>query len=346
MLAARMYDVRDIRLEEIPIPEIAEDEILLKVRAAAICGTDVRMINNGYKGITPETPRILGHEIGGVIAKIGARVTGYEVGQRVAVAPNMGCGICAECVRGDGHLCRTYKALGINLDGGFAEYCVIPARAVQGGNVIVLDDNVSFEEAAINEPLSCVCNGFERCQIGPGDYVMVIGAGPIGVMHAMLARMAGAGRVYINDLSQERLDACKAIDPTFVTVLGDPAEVVMRDTNGAGLDVCITACPAPSAQKQALELCGINGRVNFFGGVPAGKQPVGLDTNLIHYQQLIVSGTTRASLTQFRKTLKYISTGVLDVKPLVTATFALKDIQEGIDRATAAVGMKNIVVMD
>lgn len=147
MLAARMYNKKDIRVEEVPTPVIGEDEILLRVKAAAICGTDVRMVNNGYKGISPETPRILGHELSGIIERVGSRVTAYRPGQRVAVAPNMGCGVCADCVAGNTHLCRTYEALGINLDGGFAEYVAIPAKAVAQGNVTLLEDGVSFEEA-------------------------------------------------------------------------------------------------------------------------------------------------------------------------------------------------------
>ena len=214
MLAARMYGAGDIRLEEMPVPAIGEQELLLKIKAAAICGTDVRMFTNGAAGIDPEHPRVLGHEIAGVIEAVGAGVTGYHKGQRVAVAPNMGCGICDCCVRGDGHLCPTYKALGINLDGGFAEYCVIPEAAVRGGNVTVLDDEVSFEEAAVNEPLSCVCNGFERAAIRPGDFVLVFGAGPIGILHLALARMAGAGKVMVSDPIDARLQAVKALYPT------------------------------------------------------------------------------------------------------------------------------------
>jgi len=343
MLAARMYDKNDIRIEEIPIPEIREDEILLQVKAASICGTDVRMLNNGYKGITPKTPRILGHELSGIIADVGARVTVYRPGQRVAVAPNMGCGVCDDCVRGNTHLCKTYEALGINLDGGFAEYVVIPAKAVAQGNVALLEDHVSFEEAAINEALSCVCNGFERCNIQPGDDVLVIGAGPIGIMHAMMARMAGAGRVYINDLSAERLEICKKIDPEFITVEKDIKDVILEETAGEGVNVCITACPAPAAQALALELCRNNGRINFFGGVPADRQPVSLNTNLIHYKQLIVSGTTRASITQFRKTLRFISTGVLNVKPLISRTMPLSEIRQGLAFAAAADGLKNVI---
>ena len=345
MLAARMYGIEDIRVEEIPIPTIKEDEVLLKVKAASICGTDVRMYKNGYAGITADTPRILGHEISGIIEQVGSAVMHYEAGQRVAVAPNMGCGVCSQCIKGDGHLCRTYQALGINIDGGFAQYVVIPGRAVAGGNIAVLEDHVSFEEAAINEALSCVCNGFERCEIRPGDNVLIVGAGPIGIMHGMMAKMAGAGRVYINDLSEERLAICKEMDNSFITVKNDIMEIVMNDTKGEGVDVCITACPSPAAQAMALEISAYNARINFFGGSPASKQIVGLNTNLIHYKQLKVSGTTRASLTQFRKTLQFISTGVLDVRGLITSKLPLEQIQDGFELAAAAKGLKNVITM-
>ena len=345
MLAAKMYGAEDVRLEEIPVPEIGAQEILLKVRAAAICGTDVRMFVNGANGIDGQHPRILGHEVAGVIEKAGAGVSGYQAGQRVAVAPNMGCGICDSCVRGDGHLCPEYKALGISLDGGFAEYCVIPEAAVRCGNVAVLDDAVSFEEAAVNEPLSCVCNGFERADIRPGDSVLVFGAGPIGMMHAALARMAGAGRVFVSDVLAPRLEAVKALYPDVVTLQDHVGEEIARQTGGRGCDVVITACPVPAVQVQALELAAVNGRVIFFGGVPAGREPVPLDTNLIHYKQLIVSGTTRASLAQDRKTLGYITAGVLDVRPLITARLPLAEILRGLEMARKGEGLKTVVTM-
>lgn len=345
MLAARMYGKEDIRLEEIAKPVLRTGEILIKVKAAAICGTDIRMYRNGYKGITKDAPRILGHEFSGIIEEIADGVKGYQAGQRVAVAPNMGCGICSYCVAGSGHLCHDYRALGINLDGAFAEYVAIPSAAVSGGNVCVLDDGVSFEEAAVNEALSCVCNGFERCAIRPGDSVLVIGAGPIGIMHAMLAKMAGAAPIFIHDLSQERLAICRTIDPDFRTIEDNLKESVLEATAGEGVNVCITACPSPAAQQTALEVTGVNGRVNFFGGIPADKQKVSVDTNLIHYKQLIVTGTTRASLTQYRNTLRFIATGILDVKKLISRKIPLRDIMTGFELAQKADGLKNVICM-
>lgn len=347
MLAAYLYGPKDLRLKEIDIPETNDNEILLKVKSAAICGTDIRMITNGYKGITGQTPRILGHELSGVIEKVGKNIKKYKAGMRVAVAPNMGCGVCDRCASGNTHMCPDYSALGINLDGGFAEYVKIPEEACRQGNIVELGGNVSFDEVALNEPLSCVYNGFLKCDIKPGDNVLVIGTGPIGIMHAKLAKMAGASRVMLNDISGERLEVCRKIDNSFIILQTENLkDRVMDVTGGKGLDVCITACPSPQAQADSLEMMAVNGRVNFFGGLPAGKEIVGINTNLVHYKQLILTGSARASLSQFRKTLDFISSGVLNVRDLISEKFTLPQISEGIQRATRAEGLKNIIYFD
>jgi len=201
MKALRLYGKNDIRLADVPVPEIGKDELLLKVEAAAICGSDVRMWQNGLDWVDGEHPLTLGHEFAGTIAEAGVHVSCYEKGMRVAVAPNIGCGICDACVSGDQHLCDTYQAFGINIDGAFAEYVRIPASAISRGNLMVLPEGVTPAEAALNEPLSCAYNGFLKCMVSPGDYGMVVGAGPIGIFHALLLKMAGAGKVVMNDLS-------------------------------------------------------------------------------------------------------------------------------------------------
>lgn len=344
MLAALLYGPNDLRVKQVEKPEINNNEILLKIKAAAICGTDLRMIRNGYKGVDKENPRILGHELSGIVEEVGGNVKGYREGMAVAVAPNMGCGICDECVSGNTQQCRDYQALGINLDGAFAEYVRIPEPAVRQGNVTELNSKVSFEEAALNEPLSCVYNGFLRCRVQPGDNVLIIGAGPIGLMHAKLAKMAGAAKVLINDLSEERLAVCSRIDNSFQALKTESLkEQVMDLTNGKGLDVCITACPSPQAQAASLELMATGGRVNFFGGLPADREKVMLNTNLIHYKQLMITGTARASLSQFRKTLDFIAEGLVDVKSLISTRSSLAKIEEAVQLAAGANGLKNII---
>ncbi len=347
MKAAFLYGPKDIRIKEVDIPTIGDNDVLLKVKSAAICGTDIRMINNGYKGISEEAPRILGHEISGTIEKIGKNVQKYKPGMRVAVGPNMGCGICDQCVSGNTHLCADYNALGINLDGGFAEYVKIPEAAVRQGNIVELGESVSFDEAALNEPLSCVYNGFQQVDIKPGDFVLIIGTGPIGIMHAKLAKMAGASKVMINDISKERLEVCKMIDSSFITLESENLKAkIMEETSNRGLDVCITACPSPQAQADSLELMATNGRINFFGGLPAGKELVNINTNMVHYKQLILTGSARASLSQFRQTLEFISCGVLNVKDLISQRFTLDNIQDAVQLATSAKGLKNIIYFD
>lgn len=346
MLAARLYGKEDLRLKEVAIPQINSDEVLLEVKSAFICGTDVRMYRNGYKNVSAETPLTLGHELSGVIEKVGKDVTHYKEGVRVAVAPNMGCGICDMCVSGNTHLCMNYMALGISLDGVFAQYVRVPAIAVGQGNIVEIDESMSFAKAALAEPLSCVYNNFQRCAITAGDVVLVMGSGPIGIMHAKLAKAAGASKVLVSDLLDARLDICKKADESFVILTGaDIKEKVMDITSGKGVNVCITACPAAKAQESSLELTAINGRIMFFGGLPAGTK-VNLDTNLIHYKQLVVSGTTRASMIQFRNTLNLIANNIIEVESLVTESFNIKDFKSALDRAAKGIGLKNEITFN
>jgi len=344
MLAARLYGKNDLRVEKIPVPTIADDEILLRVKAASVCGTDLRMLLNGAAGVDEAHPLVLAHEFSGIIEKTGPLVNGYQPGDRVSVAPNIGCGICVYCVSGNGHHCKSLTALGIHIDGGFAEYVRIPAAAVRLGNVSPLDHNVSFGAGAANEALSCVYNAFGRYGVYPGDTVLIIGAGAIGLMHAKLAKMAGAAKVLMNDLSADRLRACAEIEPSVIMIRDNLEQRMLEETFSAGADVVVTACSSAAAQRIAFSLAGIDGRVNFFGGLPKGKEHVELDTNLIHYKQLSVTGTTRASLNHYRKTLQFIASGLVDLDSLITHKFSLQDIQIAFDNAANTSGLKQIVV--
>lgn len=345
MKAARMYGINDIRLEECAVPEIGSDEILLKVKAAAICGTDLRMIQNGDKRIDSEHPRILGHEISGIIERTGEKITGYQKGMHVCLAPNMGCGICSQCVSGNTHLCNDYRAFGINIDGGFGEYMRIPAEAVRQGNLMVLDGKVDFAEAALLEPASCVMNGQSRVNVHINDSVLVIGAGPIGLMHALIAKASGAGRVYMRDLSEERLRQCTEIDNDLIPVYGQNLlEQMMDFTGGKGVDVCIVACPSGQAQAESLELMAMNGRILFFGGLPQGRDIVSLPSNLIHYRQLSICGSTRANIEQYRSVACMVENGRLNLKKIISRRYALENIDEALTYAKSAKGLKTVIV--
>jgi L-iditol 2-dehydrogenase len=255
MQAARLYGKEDLRVEAVKVPEVGAGEVLLAVKASAVCGTDIRMFRNGHKNASAAHPLVLGHEIAGVVEKVGPGVTGYREGMRVAVAPNMGCGVCDQCVSGNTQLCADYRAFGINIDGGFAEHLLVPAAAVRQGNLSEMPAGVDFAAAAVVEPLSCVYNAFQRCAIGPGDTVLVMGSGPIGLMHARLAKMGGAAKVFMNDINAERLAWCAGLEKA-ITPVESPnlAERLRDETHGKGVDVVITANPAPESQVAALGL--------------------------------------------------------------------------------------------
>lgn len=344
MQAARLYDKELIRIDDIAVPSISDDEVLLRTGAAFICGTDVRFFKNG-KPNTSDEPVVLGHEFAGTIEKVGKNVTGYTPGMRVAVAPNYGCGTCDQCVSGDSHLCRKSEAIGVTIDGGFAEYIRIPAPAVRQGNITPLNESISFAEAALAEPLSCVYNAYEKVGIYPGDTVLVIGAGPIGLLHARVAFLAGAAKVYINDLSSERLEIAAKLIPGIIPLpAADLEENFHTVTGGRLADVVITAASAAPIQEMSFRLAGLNGRIMFFGGLPKGKSVVPLDTNEIHYKLLTVCGTTRQSLRQYRHCVRLIESGRIPVKDIITASAGLKDISSIISSVAAGKGLKSAIL--
>lgn len=344
MLSAKLFGENDIRMVECEVPRIGENEILVKTCAAAICGSDLRMIQNGYMGVDEDHPLTLGHEISGVIVGVGKAVRNYRPGMRVFIAPNFGCGECKSCREGDYHLCGEYEAFGINTDGGFAEYIRVPDKAVRQGCVIPLKDSISMEEAAVFEPAACVLNGQERAGIKKGDSILIFGAGPIGVLHALLAKAQGAGMVFLSDLSGERLEKGKAVAPFVIT--GGPEKIkdtVMSMTGGRGVDVCITACASKEVQENSFDFMDIKGRILFFGGLPQGKDCIQLHSNILHYRELKVCGSTRCNAGQCRKIAHMAEDGSLDLRGLITREFELGRFLEAVEYAESGQGLKTLI---
>ncbi len=316
----------------------------MKVAAAGICGTDLRIFARGHRHIPEGTARVLGHELAGEVVDVGEDVRGLKPGMRVAVAPNVGCGTCDECVAGWNNLCEEVEAFGITLDGGFAEYMHIPARAVRQGNVVPIPDHVPLSQAALAEPLSCCLNGQEALGVGPDDVALIIGDGPIGAMHVLLARLSGARSVVVSGHSASRLNQIARLgaDVTLDPRERDLEAAVLEASDRQGASVIVVAASNPAAQKQALGLAARRGRLNFFAGLP-GSPEVELDTNLIHYRQLIVTGTTGSNMRQYRSALNLMGAGRLDLSPLIDARVPLEEIVEGIERSRAGEGMRVLV---
>jgi threonine dehydrogenase-like Zn-dependent dehydrogenase len=345
MLAATYTQGGKFEVADVPEPRCGEDEVLVGVTAASICGTDIKIVHNGHRKLRDGQRIVLGHEFVGEIAAVGSRVRGFRAGQRVGVAPNAGCGKCAACVQGKTNYCPGYTAFGIDRDGGHAPCVVVPAAFVAQGNVVPLPDAISDREASVLEPFSCVVNGVRACRIAPGDAVVIYGAGPIGLMHVMLCRASGAGRIVAADVRDDRLDQARSAGADVVvnSAREDVKARVTAETGGAGADVVITACPAPEAQEQGLEMLAPLGRLCLFGGLPRGSAKVALDTNAIHYRNLTVTGTTGGSVEDYRAAIRLVEAKRVDIGAVISDTFGLKDLAAAYKCAES--GPKGKVVM-
>jgi len=345
MLAAVYHGPNDLRLEEVPVPEISPDEVLVKVLNASICGTDLRIYHGAHRKYPPGTVRIPGHEVVGEIAEIGANVKGLDINQRVFVAPNMGCGHCAQCVSGNNNLCADYQAIGITLDGAFAQYMRLPAAAILQGNLMPIREGIDPAVAALIEPFACVLRGQNPLHIQPGDAVLVMGAAPIGVMHLLLARLRGAGKVLISDLIPERLELASHLgaDRTINLNHEDQAQVLAAETGGLGADAIIVATPAHVAQEDSLHLAAYRGRINFFGGLPKDAPKINFDSNLVHYKELIITGTTACSTQDCRQAAEIVNSGRIDLSPLISASFPLKDTLQAFAEAGDRKALKVVI---
>lgn len=335
MLAAVYHGPRDLRVEERPLPAIGADEALLRVVAAGICATDLRIWHGAHRKYTAGVRRIPGHEVVGDVAAVGANVSGLAVGRRVFVAPNTGCGHCRQCIGGHNNRCASYEALGITADGAFAEYMRIPAAAIRQGNVMPLPEAVDPAVGALIEPLACVLRGQDAVSPVPGDLVLIVGAGPIGIMHLLLARLRGARRVIVSDVLPHRLAPAAEAGADRVVDAGreDLAAVIAEESDGEGADVIVVAAPAHQAQAQAVHLAAQGGRISFFGGLPKDRPTVELDTNLVHYKELLVTGSTGCSTGDCRRAAALVAAGRVDLAPLVSARLPLRQAVEAMDRA-------------
>lgn len=343
MKAGVLRDVNQVTYTTVADPTLNPGDLLLKVKAATVCGTDIRILR-GKKTAGIRYPSILGHEFAGEIVETGGH-SHFHQGQAVCVCPQFACGHCDYCIRGAENLCRNLTAMGYEIDGAFAEYVRIPARGVAAGNVFSLPDGVSFETAALAEPLSCVMNGQELVDVRMGDVVTVLGAGPIGILHVKLARFAGARRIIVSEPNELRREAALkegadiVVDPSSENLL----DRVREASGGLGADVAIVAIGIPALANDAIRLVRNRGRVSLFAGFNKGVQAE-IDVNAIHYNELLVTGSFGLTRLQFERSLNLIASGRLDLKSLLTHRFQLADIETALAVAEQGSAIKVAII--
>lgn len=332
---------KNIHVQEFPDPVIKDGEALIKIEACHICGVDLRTYTYGDKKIAP--PRILGHELSGTVVELKSDVAGVDVGDRVTMYLVLPCGRCTYCKAGKANLCEARATMAYQHDGAFAEYMAVPEQALENQQLVRIPDHVSFEEAALTEPLGCVIHAHTRLKIGLKDTVIVLGAGAIGLLHGLVSKIEGANHVCLMDVSENRLNLAEQFGfDSYVLVTGEGQHVNKAKAlnNGLGPDVVIVACADAQAQVDAVEMAGKEARIDFFGGLPKSDPYANLNTNLIHYRELVVSGSYSENMEDFVAALKLIASGSFPAQSLITHRFDLTDLLKAFEASQSGQTIK------
>ncbi len=325
MKAVLFYGPQDIRYEDVKIKPLAKGEILVKVKSALTCGTDVKTYRRGHPVLIKKVPSGFGHEFSGVVEKIGEGVDNVKVGDRVVCANSAPCGHCFYCRHEEYNLCENLDL----LNGAYAEYIVVPERIVKK-NTLILPEDLSFDKAAFCEPLANVVHGVERTGIKPGQTVGIIGIGPIGLMFARLAKLKGANTIVAGrnplklKMAEEFAQADEIID---LKRYPNPEKIFKEFTEEKkGLDIAVECVGLPEIWERIFSCVRPGGTVHFFGGCKSGST-VTFDTTRMHYGDITLMSVFHHTPKYFRQALDYIASGDVEVEKLITNTLSLKDVE-------------------
>jgi L-iditol 2-dehydrogenase len=325
MTAAVLYGKEDVKIEKVPIPRVGDGEVLVKVQVALTCGTDLKVYQRGYHARMIVPPALFGHELAGVIEEVGAGVRAFKKGMRVVALNSAPCQMCFYCSKHQANLCEDL----LFNNGAYAEYIRIPNRIVEK-NMHEIPAHVSYQDAALVEPLACVMRGLEETGVKPGDTVAVIGLGPIGMMFVRLAKAVYNARVIAIGRRRSQLDRAAGMGADEVVLNEEGSDVVTpvhKLTGGRGADIVIEAVGLPEVWQLAIKLLRRGGVVNFFGGCPEGTD-VPVDAGLLHYSELTLKASFHHTPALIRQALDIISRGRVTARDLVNRVEPLSNLLE------------------
>jgi L-iditol 2-dehydrogenase len=326
-----------LMLQEVSVPRLDDGDILLKVKACLICGTDIRIFR-GKKTKDVRLPSILGHEFAGVVAE--SRNETFREGDPVSVAPVLPCGTCYQCTHGQENVCARRRAFGYEFDGALAEYVRVPYDYITTGNVFRVPQGFSFEEIAMAEPLACCINGQRNSPVKLGDIVVIAGAGPIGLLHTQLAKASGA-TVIVSEPNPSRREAALAVGADYgVDPRADDLPARVKSvSNEVGADVVILAIGMPSLVNVAIDIVRKRGFVNLFAGFSVGDMPP-IDVNKIHYKEINLTGTSASTRKDHELALRLITNKTINVSKIISHRFPLAAANEAFAVAESGGGIK------
>jgi L-iditol 2-dehydrogenase len=322
MMAAVLYGKENVQVERVPVPEIGPEDLLVRVRTALTCGTDLKVFLRGYHARMIKPPALFGHELAGDVVGVGANVKGFEIGQRVVAANSAPCLRCFYCRRGRLNLCDDL----LFNNGAYAEYIRIPSRIVRL-NTYQIPANLDYRDAALSEPLACVVKGVEDTEMRASDVVVVIGAGPIGSMFVRLAKLRGARVIAVGRRRDKADTAMRLGAERFIATADtiDPVTEIRGLTGGHGADIVIEAVGKPETWQWAIQMLRRGGVVNFFGGPPSGTK-VEFDTNLLHYSELTCMASFHHTPSAMREAIDIIASGGITARDFVPAEDSLRNL--------------------
>ncbi|HDJ89726.1 MAG TPA: alcohol dehydrogenase [Thermoprotei archaeon] len=320
MKAAIISGKNVIKVKDIDIPKPGIGEVIVKVGFCGICGTDIHIFDGEFPVKFPVIP---GHEFSGEVVEIGRGVEGINIGDRVAVNPNIYCKKCFYCKNGMIHFCKNWKAIGIHRPGAYSEYVAVPEE-----NIHLIPSKLSLEEAAFAEPVACCLHGMDKLNIRYGDTVVIFGLGPIGLIHLQLAVNSGASKIIGVDLIETRIKMAEKLGADLVLNASkeNVMKIILEETGGRGVDKIIEATGNPKVFKQAVDLLDYGGKILVFGVSPVGKT-IDIEPFKIYRKELnIVGSFTNPFTTQ--RAIKILASGKIDVKTLITNIIGLNEVKE------------------
>ncbi|MBD2199213.1 MULTISPECIES: zinc-dependent dehydrogenase [Calothrix] len=336
MKAQVFRGVNQLSYEEIPVPTLEPDEVLVKVGVVGLCQSDIKKIRYPLY----EPPRIFGHETAGTIASVGADVKNWQVEQRVAVMHHIPCMRCAYCLNENYSMCDVYKNIsttaGFNASGGgFAEYVKVPGHIVQNGGLIPIPDDISFEAASFVEPTNCCLKAVKKAQIAPGQTVLITGAGPIGLMFIMLVKYFG-GRAIATDLLPSRIEKALNVgaEAAFDARDADLPAKIQAITGGLGVDVTLLAVPSEKAFFQALDCTRKGGKILFFAEFP-DEIEIPVNPNILYRREIDLMGSYSSSYRLQNLSADIVFNRRIDVEALISDRYPLQDLSQAVEQAIA-----------
>lgn len=344
MKAALLNKPRHLEIGDVPDPGCPQDGVVVRVQACGLCSSDAKMFTHGHQALT--YPRIPGHELTGIIAE--STRPELEPGLRVQVQPGLRCGKCLYCLRGDNHQCLSREIFGFSRDGGFAELLAVPLAGEVHGSVHPLPDNLGMVEGTLAEPLACCLNAQEKLGLKQSDHILIIGGGPLGLLHAVAARSKNPEMIILSDPEPARRQAASdlgvdaTLDPSHLSF----AEAIGSITKGHGLDVVILACPEAAVEESLLLLMARGGRISLFSGPDRSWATTQVSMSLIHYMELEISGAYGCRSQDNIKALEILSASQYSFEGLIEKRIGFNELVQGLKAVLRRESLKTVLQVD